>query len=246
MIGTRTSPSTCGRVAGPAMARAQRPTTIMPVQDIRLRPMTAAEWDIWRTRIIPAYAAEHVRAGDWNAEQAESRAARETDNLLPAGVETPGMLLLSAEKPDGSLLGMVWLAIHRPRPGAAWIYNIEVLPEHRGKGYGRALLQAAEQHSVQHGLGEVGLNVFGANAVARSLYESSGYQVTAINMRKWLGGHAGAALGHVARCADRRERPGPARCPSGPGQVRRLTRLVSAGTRNGCTGTTSSAGRPWR
>ncbi len=84
-------------------------------------------------------------------------------------------------------MGVVWVALDRPRTGEAWIYDIEVNPEHRGKGYGRALLQAAEEEAAQHGSKAIGLNVFGTNTVARQLYESAGYQITALNMRKELG-----------------------------------------------------------
>ena len=83
---------------------------------------------------------------------------------------------------------MVWVALDRGRPGEAWIYDIEVNPEHRGKGYGRALLLVAEQEAARHGSTAIGLNVFGTNTVARSLYESAGYRITALNMRKELGG----------------------------------------------------------
>jgi len=154
--------------------------------DLRLRPATDAEFDAWRARIVLAYAAEKVEAGDWTAEEAPSLAASQTDSLLPMGTRTPGMLVRAAETPDGELVGMVWVALDRDRPGAAWIYYIEVRSEHRGQGYGRALLRAAEQYSARHGATEMGLNVFGPNAVARSLYESSGYEITAVNMRKRL------------------------------------------------------------
>jgi ribosomal protein S18 acetylase RimI-like enzyme len=152
-----------------------------------LRPMTAAEFNSFRAGLIRRYAAEHVSAGDWAPEQAEDRAARGTDDLLPGGPSTPGMLLLSAEAPDGEPVGMVWVGLDRPLPGGAWIYDIEINPEHRGKGYGRALLQGAEQESTKQGAKAIGLNVFGANTIARKLYESSGYQVTATQMRKDLG-----------------------------------------------------------
>jgi ribosomal protein S18 acetylase RimI-like enzyme len=159
--------------------------------DLRLRPAADAEFDAWRVRLISAYAAEKVQAGDWTAEEAGGLAARQTDSLLSRGARTPGMLVLAAEAPDGEPVGMVWVALNRDRPGAAWIYYIEVRPEQRGKGYGRALLRAAEQHSARHGATEIGLNVFGPNAVARSLYETSGYEITAINMRKRLAGEDG-------------------------------------------------------
>jgi ribosomal protein S18 acetylase RimI-like enzyme len=45
-------------------------------------------------------------------------------------------------------------------------------------------LQAAEREAQRHGADAIGLNVFGGNDAARRLYESSGYQVTSIQMRK--------------------------------------------------------------
>jgi ribosomal protein S18 acetylase RimI-like enzyme len=153
---------------------------------LQLRSMTVAEFETFRARLVPEYAAAHVRAGNWAAGQAETLAARQLDDLLPAGPDTPGMLLLVASTSGGEPVGLVWVALDR-RPGEAWIYDIQVNPEQRGKGYGRALLQAAEQEAAQHGSKAIGLNVFGTNTVARQLYESSGYEITAINMRKQLG-----------------------------------------------------------
>lgn len=115
-----------------------------------MRPMTAAEFKPFRARLIRGYAASHVRAGDWSAEEAEDRAARETDDLLPAGPSTPGMLLFVAETADGTSLGMVWVALDRQQPGNAWIYNIEINPEHRGKGYGRLISQSWPRDTWVH------------------------------------------------------------------------------------------------
>lgn len=157
------------------------------MEQIRLRPMTTAEFTAYRARLIPAYAAHHVQAGDWDPEQAETLAARQVDELLPAGPQTGGMLLLVAETRAGEQVGQVWIALDRPRPGEAWIYDIAINPEQRGKGYGRALLQAAEAQAGQRAAKAIGLHVFGANTVARELYESSGYQVTSLVMRKPLG-----------------------------------------------------------
>jgi ribosomal protein S18 acetylase RimI-like enzyme len=101
------------------------------------------------------------------------------------------MLMLAAENGNGEQVGQVWIALNRPGPGSAWIFDIEISPGHRGRGYGRALLQAAEEQARQHGASAIGLNVFGANTVARNLYESSGYQATSLVMRKPLGRPSG-------------------------------------------------------
>jgi GNAT superfamily N-acetyltransferase len=158
------------------------------VQVIRTRPMTSTEFEAIRARMEREYADDHVAAGDWTAEEAAKRAAAETASLLPQGVDTPGVVMLVAENSEGDTVGRVWLALeHRPGKGdGAWIYDIEIVPEHRGQGFGRALLAAAEQEAARQGVSSIGLNVFGRNTVARSLYESAGYEVAAMQLKKPL------------------------------------------------------------
>jgi ribosomal protein S18 acetylase RimI-like enzyme len=149
--------------------------------------MTAAEFGEFRARLIRAYAADHVQAGNWPVADAEGRAAAEIDSLLPQGGRTPGTLLLTAQAADGGKVGHVWVALQGPDPnGDAWIYDIEIAPKQRGRGYGRALLTAAEQAAARHGARSLALNVFGPNAIARGLYESAGYKITTLQMRKEL------------------------------------------------------------
>ena len=151
--------------------------------DVQIRAMTRDEFDLYRRRTIREYAADHVRAGNWSQDEAERRAAKETDDLLPDGVDTAGMVLLAAEA-DGELVGLVWLGRAPRQQVGWWIYDIEVVPAQRRRGYGRALLEAAEREAQSRGGDAIGLNVFGGNDAARRLYESSGYQVTSIQMRK--------------------------------------------------------------
>jgi len=156
------------------------------VGHLSVRPMMPAEFEAIRSRMIREYAAEHVRAGDWSAEDAEARAAAQTDELLPNGVDTADMFMLTAQTSDGQDVGHVWVGLKRPSGSGqgAWIYNIEIDPNQRGKGYGRALLKAAEQETARRGVTTIGLNVFGPNAVARNLYESAGYEVASLQMKK--------------------------------------------------------------
>ena len=149
--------------------------------------MTAGEFAIFRADSAREYAAQKVKAGDYIPDGAEERALQEMDALLPDGIGTQGMFILVAEV-GGDIVGRVWVALRHPSspPDTAWIYAIDVFPEHRGKGYSRALLAAAEQETTRHGVPYLGLNVFGANETARRLYESAGYEITSIQMRKKL------------------------------------------------------------
>ncbi len=156
------------------------------MSELLIRPMTAAEFAPFRERAIKEYAAEHVRTGDWSPEQAEALAAEETDQLLPRGVDTEGTLLLVAEAQGAGVIGMVWVALEVAQSQGAWIFDIEIVPEQRGRGYGRALLEAAEREVVTRGGDSLTLNVFGGNLVAQGLYKSAGYEITSMRMRKSL------------------------------------------------------------
>ena len=155
------------------------------MSDLFVRGMTPDEFAAYRRRSVSAYADEHVRAGDWSPDQAWELAEKETDELLPDGVKTAGAVLLVGES-AGQVVGIVWTG-PAPRGGPGWwIYDIEVVPDQRGRGYGRVLLEAAEREILRRGGDTVGLNVFGGNDAARRLYESSGYAITSAQMRKPL------------------------------------------------------------
>ena len=149
--------------------------------------MTAAEFAVFRAETAREYAAQKVEAGEYVPDGAAERALKDMDALLPDGVDTQGMFFLVAEA-GGDVVGRVWVTLQHPSspPDTAWIYAIDVLPEHRGKGYSRALLTAAEQETARCGVPFLGLNVFGANETARRLYESAGYEIKSIQMRKEL------------------------------------------------------------
>jgi ribosomal protein S18 acetylase RimI-like enzyme len=158
------------------------------VADLLVREMTRVEFDEWRDSVVQAFADEQVTAGNWSAENAIDLATKGNTALLPDGFTTPGMLFLSACRPDGTRVGVLWLGLTHPRgtSDCGFIYDIEIDEPHRGSGYGRALLTAAEDAVRSRGVGALELNVFGDNARAIQLYETSGYRVVTQQMRKSL------------------------------------------------------------
>jgi len=154
---------------------------------MNLRPMTAAEFQAFRDEEVVGYADDKVRAGTWSLEDAAQKAGDEFDELLPDGLATENMLLLTADDEFGQPVGALWLCLRRgDQPGTGWIYDITIVADQRGHGLGRELLAAGEREFARHSVTTVGLNVFGDNAVARHLYESAGYRVTAQQMSKVL------------------------------------------------------------
>ena len=158
------------------------------VSTLTLRPMTEPEYAAWRLAVSQAYAEDLVAGGTWAPEDAVPRALRDTDELLPQGPATPGMLLLVGTLDDGTPIGRLWLGLTHPRgvPDCAFVYDIEVDDAHRGAGLGRALLGAAEDAVRSYGARSLELNVFGDDARAIGLYASSGYRVVTQQMRKDL------------------------------------------------------------
>jgi ribosomal protein S18 acetylase RimI-like enzyme len=155
---------------------------------LHLRAMTETEFEKWRLVIGRAYADEQIRSGNWAPEEALDLALAGNAELLPQGLATDDMLLLTAEQPDGTAVGRVWLGLNHPRgtPDCAFLYDIEVEEPYRSQGYGRALLAGAEDAARSRGVAGLELNVFGDNTPAIALYRSAGYIVVQQQMRTTL------------------------------------------------------------
>lgn len=142
---------------------------------VELEPMSAERFVSWKEALIASYADEKVTAGNWSAEGALERSAVETVKLFIGTV-------------DGQEIGFLWLftdpALTVPE---TFIYDIEVRADHRGKGYGRGLLEAGERWCVEHDVTTLKLHVFGFNTTAIKLYETSGFEITNLHMAKRLG-----------------------------------------------------------
>jgi len=149
--------------------------------------MTRAEWDEWMPRQLAGYARHIADSGVMPEAEAWAKATADTARSWHAGYATAGQLVFRIMAGDAAA-GWLWLAVPGPEPDRlmAWVYNIEVDPAFRGRGYGRAAMILAESEARSRGMTSLGLNVHGQNTVARSLYDSLGYDVTALQMRKPL------------------------------------------------------------
>lgn len=152
---------------------------------VELRAMTPDEYDVFVARAIREYAEDKARAGFFAPETAYEESKAEFDTLLPDGVDTANHLLLTAVDGDARV-GVLWLALPDGKRRAAWVYDVRVEEDCRGHGYGRSIMLAGERTLVERGVDTLELNVFGDNAVARHLYDSLGFRVTAQQMAKRL------------------------------------------------------------
>lgn len=96
------------------------------------------------------------------------------DMPLPEVEEKRGMTSYLVEK-EGQIIGKVNLQL-TSKLGA--IFGLGVLPEHRRKGYGRALLLLAIEKLKEANAQEIMLQVAAENANALNLYKSCGFEET--------------------------------------------------------------------
>lgn len=90
----------------------------------------------------------------------------------------PDQLLLLAEE-AGVVLGFVYVVTNRDYfsgEAHAYVEDLAISPDARGKGVARALMQAAEDWTREQGHHRIRLAVWYQNERARGLYEHLGYQ----------------------------------------------------------------------
>ncbi|MBX3489046.1 MAG: GNAT family N-acetyltransferase [Parvibaculum sp.] len=115
--------------------------------------------------------------------RADASAAESHLDWVSGEIAAQGGVTLVAEE-GGSVVGFLSFAFEED-PGTfvrpehrrhALIWDISVDEGARGKGVGRALLEAAEAHTRSAGIGEIRLYVLESNARARRIYDAAGYR----------------------------------------------------------------------
>ncbi|MGE4133144.1 MAG: GNAT family N-acetyltransferase [Bdellovibrionales bacterium] len=153
---------------------------------LELTPMNEPEFSDYVKIAKPLFACEKMRGEGLTAEEAAQVADESFNRLLPMGLQTPGHFLFvvrEASQPAGYL----WFARKESGLGDyAYIYDIYLFPEFRGRGLGAATMNLAEEQARRQGLRAVKLHVFGHNQVAQNLYEKLGFQTTNRIMSKDL------------------------------------------------------------
>ncbi|MFD7032313.1 GNAT family N-acetyltransferase [Streptomyces sp. NPDC059917] len=87
---------------------------------------------------------------------------------------------------DGALAGFVTVS-YNPWNRRLTIEDIEVAPEHRGRGVGRALMGRARDVAAEHGAGHVWLEVTNVNAPAVHAYRRMGFAFCGLDTALYLG-----------------------------------------------------------
>lgn len=151
---------------------------------VRLVPMDAARFEEWVESAVAGYAREIEESTTLDHEASVRKAERDTAELLPEGHATADHWIFDVIQGEETV-GMVWLSRRSPR--ALFVYDIEIAGHARGRGLGRAAMEAAARWARGRDGDVLALNVFGQNTVARRLYLGLGYRVVAEELKLALG-----------------------------------------------------------
>lgn len=155
-------------------------------EGVAARPMTPEEFARWHETAVEAYARSWTERGV-PAEQAMRKSRSDHARDLPDGLRTEGAhfhVLVHG----GVVVGHIWVTVRGGGRGepAGYVLDVEVGEEHRGHGFGRALMLRAEHITLDAGIRSLGLHVFAENTPALRLYESLGYRTTRLHLAKPL------------------------------------------------------------
>jgi ribosomal protein S18 acetylase RimI-like enzyme len=151
---------------------------------ITLSPMTEPEFQAYRVKVIQEYAREKILAGNWSQDEALERSRDQVESLLPQGIQTPNNYLFSLKNENGEKVGLLWYASPPKQPGLAFIYDFEIYPPFRRRGFASQAIAALEQEAKSRGLKRIELHVFGHNTAARALYNKMGFVEANVMMTK--------------------------------------------------------------
>jgi ribosomal protein S18 acetylase RimI-like enzyme len=150
---------------------------------MRLNPANDSDYADFAQRQVVDYAEQLRRAGEVTESESVALAREHLRALLDDELRAAGHQFLAARsaivKPR---IGWVWIS---PAPEflgpissrTRWLSQLTVEEKVRGRGWGRALLNATERHLMRLGVEQLWLRVFDWNTAARALYDSQGYEL---------------------------------------------------------------------
>ena len=135
--------------------------------------MTDEEVAAYRDGAVATYSRSREEAGE-SPELARSTSESSFAEMLPNGRPGEGHHLFTVRH-EGQRAGIVWVCARWP--AQAWVYDVEMDPDFRGRGLGAAAMVHAALWTRDRGMAWLGLNVFGPNRHARGVYERLGFVV---------------------------------------------------------------------
>ena len=142
--------------------------------DLLITTATAADVSALVHLVNSAYRGEASTQG-WTTEAHLLDGQRTDAATLLDLLSPPDATILKCTAPDGALLGSVYL---QHQAETLYLGMLSVAPTQQGRGIGKHLLQAAENHAQQLGCGRMRITVISVRAELLAWYERHGYHRT--------------------------------------------------------------------
>lgn len=156
---------------------------------VSLRPMDADRIAEWAPGNEADYRESRIQAGE-SVAVATAKARESFEKFFPGGAALPTHRIFDVVADAGEgpeAVGYLWVGPQDDGdPSAWWVWDVEIFEPYRRRGHARAAMLLGEDVARSLGATSLGLNVFGFNTGAHDLYESLGYNPTAIQMKKEL------------------------------------------------------------
>ena len=144
---------------------------------LELKPMNQDIYNNYIKNAIQQYASELSKSRGIDIDEAIQLTNNEFDALLPDGLKSKNQFLYKIINDENENIGIMWFSTESNHgDNEAFLYDIEINKEYRGKGYGRESMKLLESKIKEFNLGSICLHVFLRNEIACTLYNKIGYQ----------------------------------------------------------------------
>ena len=144
---------------------------------LELKPMNQDIYNGYIQNAIRQYAGEIAKSRNLELDKGLQIANKEFDSLLPDALKTKNQFLNVIVNEKNKDIGILWFSSESNHgENEAFLCDIEIHKEYRGKGYGRESMELLESKVKELNLEVICLHVFLHNEIACSLYNKIGYQ----------------------------------------------------------------------
>ena len=144
---------------------------------LELKSMNQDIYNNYIKKAIQQYAEEVAKSRGIDLDKALQLTNEEFNTLLPNGLKSENQYLNTIINDENEHIGIMWFSTESNHgENEAFLYDIEINKEYRGKGYGHESMKLLESKVKELNLDSIGLHVFLHNEIAYSLYNKIGYQ----------------------------------------------------------------------
>lgn len=150
---------------------------------LSFEPIAPEEFPTYWKYSVESWIRDMQKAGFLKEDMGYREAEKEMRKFLPDGLSTAGHHIMHIVV-NGKRVGTIWYEIREKAIREAYLWDIFLGEDERGKGYGKQAMTELQAMAEREGARRIQLNVFGYNTIAKNMYLKLGYREAAITMMK--------------------------------------------------------------